>query len=298
MDVVRTPDDRFADLPGYPFAPHYVEVADREPARRRCGSTTSTRARRRAAPVLLMHGEPSWSYLYRNMIPVLVAAGHRVRRARPRRLRPLRQADRARPTTPTPATSTGCVAPVRRARPPRHHVRRPGLGRPDRPAARRRAPRPLRPRRRRRTRSCRPATARRRGVPRLAAVLAGDARSSTSAASSTAGAHRARRADVVAGVRRAVPRRHLQGRRAPVPDARADQPDDPASEPTTEPRGRCCARSTKPFLPAFSDGDPITARRRRAVPGQGARAHRASRTRRSRAAATSCRRTSRPSSRR
>jgi haloalkane dehalogenase len=70
MDLLRTPDERFANLPGYAFAPHYVEVGgvrihyvDEGP--------------REAAPVLLLHGEPSWSYLYRAMIPILVAAGHR-----------------------------------------------------------------------------------------------------------------------------------------------------------------------------------------------------------------------------
>lgn len=70
MDVVRTPDERFADLPGYPFAPRYVDVGglrmhylDEGP---RDGET-----------VLLLHGEPSWSYLYRTMIPVLVDAGLR-----------------------------------------------------------------------------------------------------------------------------------------------------------------------------------------------------------------------------
>jgi haloalkane dehalogenase len=70
MDVSRTPDDRFADLPDYPFAPHYAEVdglrmhyVDEGPAD--------------ADPVLLLHGEPSWSFLYRKVIPVLTAAGHR-----------------------------------------------------------------------------------------------------------------------------------------------------------------------------------------------------------------------------
>jgi haloalkane dehalogenase len=71
LEVLRTPDDRFADLPGYPFEPHYLQLSgglrvhylDEGPAD--------------PAPVLLMHGEPSWSYLYRTMIPVLVAAGHR-----------------------------------------------------------------------------------------------------------------------------------------------------------------------------------------------------------------------------
>lgn len=71
MDLLRTPDERFANLPGYPFAPHYVEVGgvrihyvDEGP--------------RDAAPVLMLHGEPSWSYLYRKMIPIVAAAGSRV----------------------------------------------------------------------------------------------------------------------------------------------------------------------------------------------------------------------------
>ncbi len=70
MDILRTPDERFENLPEYNFAPHYVEVdelrlhyLDEGPAG--------------AEPVLLLHGEPSWSYLYRKMIPVIVAAGYR-----------------------------------------------------------------------------------------------------------------------------------------------------------------------------------------------------------------------------
>jgi len=76
MDVLRTPDDRFTDLTGYPFSPHYTEVpsGDGEVSLRihHVDEGPAT-----AAPVLLMHGEPSWSYLYRTMIPVLVAAGNR-----------------------------------------------------------------------------------------------------------------------------------------------------------------------------------------------------------------------------
>ena len=71
MQVLRTPDERFTNLPGYPFAPHYTDVdglrihyVDEGP--------------RQADPVLLLHGEPSWSYLYRKMIPILTAAGQRV----------------------------------------------------------------------------------------------------------------------------------------------------------------------------------------------------------------------------
>jgi haloalkane dehalogenase len=75
VDVLRTPDERFADLPGFPFAPHYTEVADGEGGRLRVHHLDEGPA---GGPVvLLLHGEPSWSYLYRTMIPVLVEAGLR-----------------------------------------------------------------------------------------------------------------------------------------------------------------------------------------------------------------------------
>jgi haloalkane dehalogenase len=71
MELLRTPDERFANLPGFDFAPHYVALdgvrmhyLDEGP---------------RDAPVVLcLHGEPSWCYLYRKMVPVLVAGGLRV----------------------------------------------------------------------------------------------------------------------------------------------------------------------------------------------------------------------------
>ena len=70
-EILRTPDERFENLPDYNFAPNYVEIdglrmhyADEGP--------------RDGAVVLLLHGEPSWSYLYRHMIPILRNAGHRV----------------------------------------------------------------------------------------------------------------------------------------------------------------------------------------------------------------------------
>jgi haloalkane dehalogenase len=76
MKTLRTPDDRFVDLPGYDFAPHYAEVADSEGGALR---VHYLREGARAAPVvLLLHGEPSWSYLYRKMIPVLTGAGLQV----------------------------------------------------------------------------------------------------------------------------------------------------------------------------------------------------------------------------
>lgn len=73
---LRTPDERFANLPGYAFAPHYIDdlsgyqdlrihYLDEGPAQ--------------AAKVFLcLHGQPTWSYLYRRMIPIFAAAGHRV----------------------------------------------------------------------------------------------------------------------------------------------------------------------------------------------------------------------------
>lgn len=73
MDVLRTPDDRFTDLPGYAFASHYVEV----------GGPSAPSVRMHyvdegdGPTVLMLHGEPSWSYLYRKMIPVFVQRGLR-----------------------------------------------------------------------------------------------------------------------------------------------------------------------------------------------------------------------------
>jgi haloalkane dehalogenase len=75
VDVLRTPDDRFADLPGYRFPPHYVEVDDGEGGTLRVHVVDEGPSG--GEVVVLMHGEPSWSYLYRTMIPVLVDAGLR-----------------------------------------------------------------------------------------------------------------------------------------------------------------------------------------------------------------------------
>jgi haloalkane dehalogenase len=68
-DVFRTPDDRFADLPGFTYSPNYVEVGGLRLHHLDDGSGPT---------VLCFHGEPSWSYLYRHMLGGLVAAGHRV----------------------------------------------------------------------------------------------------------------------------------------------------------------------------------------------------------------------------
>ena len=76
MEALRTPEERFADLPDYPFEPNYAEVRDGEGGILRVHYLDEGPAD--AAPVLLVHGEPSWSYLYRHMVPILVNAGHRV----------------------------------------------------------------------------------------------------------------------------------------------------------------------------------------------------------------------------
>lgn len=76
MKILRTPDERFSGLEDYAFAPHYSEVVDVDGTSLRLHHVDE--GPREAAPLLLMHGNPTWAYLYRKMIPGLVAAGHRV----------------------------------------------------------------------------------------------------------------------------------------------------------------------------------------------------------------------------
>jgi haloalkane dehalogenase len=76
MNVLRTPDDRFADLTDYPFQPNYLPISVEglgEARQHYLDEGTPD-----GPVVLLLHGEPSWSYLYRHMIPPLSAAGFRV----------------------------------------------------------------------------------------------------------------------------------------------------------------------------------------------------------------------------
>jgi haloalkane dehalogenase len=73
--VLRTPDERFVDLPDYSFEPHYLTLIDPH-----FGTLRMHRVDEgpREAPVALMlHGEPTWSYLYRKLIPPVAAAGYR-----------------------------------------------------------------------------------------------------------------------------------------------------------------------------------------------------------------------------
>jgi haloalkane dehalogenase len=68
MTILRTPDGRFQYLDGFPYTPHYVEIG---------GLRVHYVDEGRGDPILCLHGEPSWSYLYRHMIPAL-SANHRV----------------------------------------------------------------------------------------------------------------------------------------------------------------------------------------------------------------------------
>ena len=71
MELLRTPDDRFENLPDFPYGPHYVELDGIRIHYIDEGSKD-------ADVILLMHGEPSWSFLYRHMIPILLNTGFRI----------------------------------------------------------------------------------------------------------------------------------------------------------------------------------------------------------------------------
>ncbi|WP_282109435.1 haloalkane dehalogenase [Shewanella algicola] len=76
MEFLRTDDKYFVNLPDYQFTPNYLFVDDSEGGQLRMHYLDE--GNKDAEPLLLLHGEPSWSFLYRKMIPILVAAGHRV----------------------------------------------------------------------------------------------------------------------------------------------------------------------------------------------------------------------------
>ena len=77
MDMLRTPDERFADLPGWPYPPQWLEPAGALEAGQRMHYIDEG-PRDAAVTVLCLHGNPTWSYLYRHMIPVFTGAGLRV----------------------------------------------------------------------------------------------------------------------------------------------------------------------------------------------------------------------------
>src|ERR1700733_2987357 len=70
MRVLRTPDERFGDMPGFDYEPRYADAGGLRRAYVGAGPADGE-------PVLLLHGEPSWSFLYRKVMPVLAAAGLR-----------------------------------------------------------------------------------------------------------------------------------------------------------------------------------------------------------------------------
>ncbi len=76
MLTLRTADENFVDIPEFPYTPRYCEVPDQDGGALRVAWVEDGPAE--GDPVLMLHGEPSWSFLYRRMIPILAAAGHRV----------------------------------------------------------------------------------------------------------------------------------------------------------------------------------------------------------------------------
>lgn len=106
MHTLRTPEDRFAGLPGFDYEPRYADVPDGAGGSLRMAYVEAGPAD--GPPVLLLHGEPTWSFLYRTMLPVLADAGLRAiapdlvgfgRSDKPPRC----------PTTAMPGTSSGHV---------------------------------------------------------------------------------------------------------------------------------------------------------------------------------------------
>ena len=89
MKVLRTPEDRFADLPDFGYPPRYAEVDGLRLAYVETGEADGE-------PVLLLHGEPSWSFLYRKVMPAAHGRRAACHRGGPSGVRPLRQAGRDR----------------------------------------------------------------------------------------------------------------------------------------------------------------------------------------------------------
>ena len=101
VEFVRTPEERFTDLPGFPFEPRYVDAARRVAHALRRGGPAG------AETVLLLHGQPTWSYLYRSGGGRTGRAWPARRGTRPDRVRALRQARGAARRTPWGRTWTG-----------------------------------------------------------------------------------------------------------------------------------------------------------------------------------------------
>ena len=75
MDIIRTPDERFTGLPDFAFAPHFAEIADGEGGRLQMHYVDE--GPRDGQPVVMIHGNPTWSFMWRKQISALAAAGYR-----------------------------------------------------------------------------------------------------------------------------------------------------------------------------------------------------------------------------
>ena len=257
MNVLRTPDERFDDLAGFDFAPHYVEVP--------CGDGSGTirvhyideGPTSGAEKILLMHGEPSWCYLYRKMIGPLTSAGFRV--IAPDLVGFGRSDKPARRSDYTYARHVEWMRAALFDELELSDLTLVGQDWGGLVGLRLVAEHPDRFRR---------VVAANTGLP-TGDMDMGDAFLAWQKFSQEVPTLPVGR--IVGGgcvsevpprgdrrLRRPVPRRVLQGGGAPVPDARAHAvPTIPPPTPTGGP-GRSCAEFDKPFLCAFSDRDPIT----------------------------------------
>ena len=264
MEALRTPDDRFAGLPDFPFAPHYVEVADGD------GRQAARALPRRGpadGPVVLLHA--------RRAVVVLPVpqddpgrssrAGLALHRARPRRLRPLRQADRAHRLHVRAPRRLDARRAVRRARPARRHARRARTGAASSACGSSASTPTASPASSPPTRSCRPATRRRARRSSAGSGSRRPSRTSPSASSSAAAARPTldRRRGRRRTTRRSPTTRYKAGARQ-FPMLVPTSPDDPGRR--REPQGV---------------GDAARVRRSRSSPRSPTRT-------RSRAAATAC----------
>ena len=247
-----------------------------------------------AETILLMHGEPSWSFLYRHMIPVLTDAGHRCVAPGPRRLRPLRQAGGAdRLHLPAPRRLDDAPGSRRTTSTASPWCARTGAGC---IGLRLVAAMPERFRRVVAANTFLPTGDRDPGDAFLAWQ-----RFSQEVPEFPTGAHRQRRLHHRPHrrrhrrLRRTVPRRVVQGRRPPVPAPGADPPDDPAAGAEPGRLGGARGASSVRSSARSRDSDPITGGGDAAPAGRDPGRRRASRTPPSSAAATSSRRTAVPS---
>ncbi len=284
MKVRRTPDERFAGLPGYPFAPHYVDVPagdDDDPV----GDSTvrlhyvDEGPAGAAETVVLLHGEPIWSYLYRTSDPAARRRRPPGRRPGPRRLRAVRQAGRPRRAhlrPPRRVAARGALRPPR-PRPGSPCSARTGAGSsasgssPSTPTGSRRV------------------AVGNTGLPTgderpTDAFLAWqqysqDAPSASTSARSSTPARCATALDEtsIAAYDAPFPDDTYKEGAAPVPVARADDARRPGVGDNRAAWDGARARSTEPFLCCSRDGDPITRgadrRFRELVPGAKGQAH-------------------------